>query len=231
MRDLWDKFIEAGNEVHRIFIAFRVLFWIAFGLILIASLIVYDRGQQDFSSIPPIAFVKDTWEGATDSIMPTPAITRPPPTVSPVPTNTPRPAPTPTPTPALTLQSQKEIREILQSLRKQAQETVGIYNQDAKLRKIVDDGLLFGQYDIAFWAATDGGIVSTRSAMISDVVYCVAYEEEFVLARLIASTISDPDVQQKVLDDIFHLEHRKLRSIALPPVCRKTDWLRLPNFS
>ena len=163
----------------------------------------------------------------TPSPTPTPHPTQPPvPTPTFTPTVTPTTAPSPTPTPFQ--RNENEVRETLISLGGQAMERGSSSEHDAKLEKVVRDSLLYGQFDLALWAARNGVGSSKTSSMLADVAYCIAIEGGYEWARYIAKLIPLYAVEQQTLNKIFDLEHRSLRETP-PPSCRKVPWLTMPN--
>ena len=115
----------------------------------------------------------------------------PAPTTTPTPTSTPRPtstptstpSPTPAPTPTPIQKTENEIRETLISLGYQAMDSPTFSEQDAKLKEVVNESLSYGQLDLAFWAAKNGGFAANQSSMLAKVAECIAIEGKYELAR------------------------------------------------
>ncbi len=154
--------------------------------------------------------------------LPTPTPTR-------TPTTTPTPASTPTPHLTVSEKTVEEVRTTLRSLMGQALKRRYLRDKDAGLEVVANDGILHGQFDIAFDAALSGQYDSNKSEMLAEVARCVAIEGWYSTARSIAEFIPYNNAKQEVKGEIFDLEHQSLRETP-PPLCRQTNWLRMPSF-
>ena len=212
-------------------------------IILLTFAVVFNRCQDQLRGFVRIVrFGEIPQDSIATEITRIPSATRAVPTWTPIPiaTATPRPTPTPsprpvptstsepTPTPTGVKRTEEEIEATLISLGNDALRVRDVYDRDAKLAKVVESSLTYGQFHIAFWAAKNGTNAFDQSEMLDSVAMCMAFESDFSWARYVASFMINELMKQETYDRIFELEYKSLRQTP-PPSCRSEDWLRMPN--
>ncbi len=154
-------------------------------------------------------------------------------TVTPISTSTPMPTSTPesTPTPTPDLERIR-IRNILDTLFSDSIQMSYYLDRDAGLKRVVDESVHYGQFDIAFKAAKAGEYFINQSNMMAKVALCMAKEGWsdriwFDYARQAATHIEYYVTKESIQKQISDLDHSSLRDPA-PGLYRRLDWLRAP---
>ena len=155
------------------------------------------------------------------------ATATPTPTSTPMPTSTPEPTPTPTPD-----FEQIRIRNTLDRLFSDSVQMSYFLDRDAGLKRVVDEAIHYGQYDIAFKAAKAGEYFINQSNMTAKLALCLAKEGWsdriwFEYARQTDVHIEYFVTKESIQKQISDLDYSSLRAPA-PGPCRKVGWRRAP---
>ena len=217
--------VDGLDRVPRIFVNWWMLVTIVLPSAVGISLCAVN--QVDPARSPSLAITATLSPTPTITLIPTPPSTpTPTPSLTLSPTPSPTPTPTPTPVSVAANRTVAEVRNTLNSLKREALKRGRSHDKDEGLKVVVDDAILHGQFDIAFEAAKYGEY--DKDQMLSRVARCIALEGEYQIARDVAGSIPSDYKRESVNEETFDLQYASMRGTP-PPLCRKINWLSMPS--